>query len=127
MRKKQVSIVDVQEFDKLVKETYGKPYSFQQQDGCKDRGIFYFTIPVTDLEDIDRTEIPVELNGNIMGVSFETWRNTPSNKFDENFNTSWKTKLFWHRNFYPDVSMILDNLYKRGLLEKGEYGIDIDW
>lgn len=34
---KQVNIIDSFEFDKLVRETYGKPYCFQQQDDGKER------------------------------------------------------------------------------------------
>lgn len=32
-------VISVQDWDELVQETYGKPYSFQQQNGCQDREI----------------------------------------------------------------------------------------
>jgi hypothetical protein len=35
MKTKTVQMISVQDWDKLVKETYGRPYSFQQQDDCK--------------------------------------------------------------------------------------------
>jgi len=35
--------------------------------------------------------------------------------------------MWWERNFYPDVEMIANDLHKRGILEAGEYVIDIDW
>ena len=36
-------------------------------------------------------------------------------------------QLFWERNFYPDVQMIANNLHAKGLIEAGDYVIDIDW
>lgn len=45
----------MQDWDNLVEETYGKPYMFQQQDGCKDRGTEHITVPVInpyDYEDV---------------------------------------------------------------------------
>lgn len=50
---RNVVIMDVQEWDALVTSTYGKPYSFQQQDGCKERGIEYFSLPMKYAIDID--------------------------------------------------------------------------
>ncbi len=62
-----------------------------------------------------------------MGVSFETWKNTPRDAFLEELKDEWRSDLFWERNFYPHFSMIVKDLYERGILEEGEYGIDIDW
>ncbi len=31
------SVIEVSDWDKLVSETYGRPYNFQQQDGTQDR------------------------------------------------------------------------------------------
>ena len=38
--------IEVQDWDNLVSETYGKIYSFQQQDDCKSRGIEDISVPV---------------------------------------------------------------------------------
>jgi hypothetical protein len=38
IKTKSINIIEVQDWDALVEETYGKPYSFQQQDDCKPRG-----------------------------------------------------------------------------------------
>lgn len=35
--------------------------------------------------------------------------------------------MWWVRNFYPDVNMVANDLYEKGLLEAGEYLINIDW
>jgi hypothetical protein len=62
-----------------------------------------------------------------MGVSFETWLNTSPEDTKKYFEFEYENKLFWERNFYPHVSMIIKDLYKKGLIEKGEYDINIDW
>ena len=64
-----------------------------------------------------------------MGVSFETWLNTSLEDTAKHFspNHSWKNRMFWERNFYPNANIIAADLCKRGLLEPGEYQIKIDW
>jgi hypothetical protein len=123
-------VISVGDFDNLVIETYGKPYSFQQQDGCKERGSFDFSIPDKwGFKDFENTEIPFVVNGDEMGVSFETWLNTTEEDINKHFNPNhrWKADLFWSRNFYPSVNMIIEDLHKKGLIEEGDYTIDIDW
>ncbi len=39
----------------------------------------------------------------------------------------WEINLFCERNFYPDLHTIANDLYERGLIEAGEYVINIDW
>ena len=40
-----VKIMSDYEWDKIVQNTYNKPYVFQQQDGCKDRITEYIKVP----------------------------------------------------------------------------------
>jgi hypothetical protein len=129
MKIKTVKQIDVDDWDKLVEDTYGKPYSFQQQDGCKSRGVEYINTHDDYLEDFEDTELPFEVNGEEMGVSFETWLNTDPKETAKKFNPNytWENNLFWERNFYPHPSMIAKDLYEKGLLEAGEYEIKIDW
>lgn len=72
MKTRTETVIDVSEWDKLVQKTYGKPYSFQQQDGCKDRGNFYLTVP-EEADDYDNDTIPEIVNHSEMGVSFKAW------------------------------------------------------
>ena len=122
--------VDVSDWDNLVSETYGRPYCFQQQDGCKDRGSFSFEVPSKwGTEDYENDTVPEIVNHNKMGVSFKAWLERDpeqplSNKDDQN---SFGLGLWWDRNFYPHVDMVIDDLYKKGLIEKGNYTIDINW
>jgi len=119
-------LIDVQDWDALVTETYGRPYSFQQQDGCKDRQLVSITVP-DECEDFENDTVPEIVNGDEMGVSFKAWlaRNpkTPLPGRDDTFGLT----LWWERNFYPDVQMIANDLYEKGLIEAGDYMINIDW
>ena len=120
-----VQQIDVDDWDEIVKETYGKPYSFQQQDGCKDRGIAYITVP-DDEEDFDTDSVPEIVNRSQMGVSFKAWlARDPSIRIRK--EDQWSTNLWWERNFYPHVSMVANDLHAKGLLPAGEYQIVIDW
>ena len=64
-----------------------------------------------------------------MGVSFKAWlERDPTQKLnDPNCNYDYGLVLWWDRNFYPHISMIINDLYTKGLLEAGEYQINIDW
>jgi len=127
MKTKTVTIVDVSEWDRLIEDTYGKPYSFQQQDGCKGRGLVNFDVPSNEY-DYKNDSIIEKVNGPEEGVSFKAWldRDPTAKMKDEHDGTRW-LDLFWGRNFYPHVSMIINDLYDKQLLEKGKFSIDIDW
>jgi len=64
-----------------------------------------------------------------MGVSFKAWleRDPKQRLKSEGDRDSSSLQLWWDRNFYPNVDMIINDLYSKGLLEKGEYDIKIDW
>lgn len=123
-------VIDVEEWDRLVSETYGRPYSLQQQDGCVDRQRLYISAPEVDACDFDRDSIPEVVNGDVMGVSFEAWLNRdpnqPLNSLDE-WDRKYGIDLFWQRNFYPSLGVVINDLHKKGLIPTGVYVIDIDW
>lgn len=121
--------IEVSDWDEFVIKTYNKPYNFQQQDGCQSRGIVGISVPSEYIDDFENTEIPFEVNGEEMGVSFDTWLNTNPEDTKKHFDSenTWENDMFWERNFYPSIGMIINDLYKKGLIEKGEYQINIDW
>ena len=124
---KKINVMDSLEFDDIVKKTYSKPYCFQQQEGCKDRGAEYFIIP-TPGTDFNRDSIPEEVNGDIMGVSFKAWlERDPKKPLNGVETPDWEIDLFWERNFYPHPEILLNDLYSKGLIEAGELEISIDW
>ena len=125
---KNVKTIEVNDWDKLVIETYGKPYSFQQQEGCKDRGTFDLTIPPIFFGDESMNDsIPEVVNSDIMGVKFNVWLNRNSKDQILGQENDWELDLFWERNFYPDIYTLANDLYKKELIEAGEYVINIDW
>lgn len=130
LRTKEVKIIDVSDFDDLVVKTYERPYSFQQQDGCKSRGVEYFTIPVSHPEDYENDSIEEEVDGDEMGVSFSAWlARDPKQqlKSEDEWDRNSGLESFWEISFYPHIDMLLNDLYNKGLIEAGEYAIDIDW
>ena len=119
-------VIEVRDWGKLVEETYGRPYSFQQQDGCKAREMFSLTVPSNDSDDEEMNDsIPEEVNGEQMGVKFKVWLERDPKIFS--FDSDWENVLFWERNFYPEIYIIANDLHKKGLIEAGEYSINIDW
>ena len=132
-------VIDSFDWDDLVTETYGRPYNFQQQDDCKSRGVFRFSVPSKDVHDYDNDTVPEIVNHHDMGVSFKAWlaRDTAQLLPKDRPPEEWKEwmegrrasslSLWWERNFYPDVQMVANDLHAKGLLEAGDYTIDIDW
>lgn len=116
-------IVSDSDFDALVEKTYGKKYCFQQQEGCRDRCQYSFSVPEKYAEDYDNDEIEIRVNGDEMGVSFKAWLAQEENFYVDEFSD----RLFWERNFYPSFEVLVNDLYEKGLIEAGDYILDVDW
>lgn len=119
-------VIRVRDWDEMVVKTYGRPYNFQQQDGCKDRQRFPLTVP-EDAEDYENDTIEEKINGEEMGVSFKAWLARDSHEWNGKASDKRSLEMFWERNFYPNFQMIANDLHEKGLLPAGEYSIDIDW
>lgn len=126
MKTQLVQIITSEDWDELVTKTYGRRYCFQQQDECKPRQTVYLTIPDEDY-DFDRTTIPDEINGAIMGVNFVAWLARDPEEWNGLKHDKTYLDMFWERNFYPDVQIVANDLYAKGLIPAGDYGIKIDW
>lgn len=130
MKVRTEKVIDVGDWDNLVEETYKRIYNFQQQDGCKERQHVHLTIP-DEAYDYKNDSVPEVVNGEEMGVSFKAWlERDPEqslNSEDEWDRDKYDLDLWWQRNFYPDVQMIANDLHSKGLIEAGDYVIDIDW
>jgi len=121
-------IIEVQDWDELVETTYGRPYSFQQQNDCQPRGTRDITIPSDETYDEDLpNEIPEIVNGEKMGVKFEAWLARDPKQKLKGDNNDFSLELFWARNFYPDLQTVANDLHAKGLIEAGDYVINIDW
>lgn len=89
-----------------------------------------FTVPCEYPEDYENESIPEEVNGKEMGASFAAWlARDPKQPLDsaDNWVQEHGLSLFWHRNFYPSLDMIVNDLHARELLPAGNYQIVIDW
>jgi hypothetical protein len=107
-------VISLRDWDQLVKDTYGKEYSFQQQDGCRERQQYHIDIPSSYTCDDSMQDEPSK---NESGVKFSVW-------LEEDPNWS---RLDIIRNFYPDVETLANDLFSKGLIEEGSYVIDVDW
>lgn len=120
-------VIDLWDWDELVIKTYNRQYSLQQQDGCKERQRVYITIPQQTECEYKNTTVPEIVNGKERGVSFKAWlERNPAQKL-EGQEYDFELSLWWNRNFYPDVQMVANDLHAKGLIEAGDYVIDIDW
>lgn len=132
LKTKSVKVVEVSDWDELVTKTYSRVYRLQQQDGCMNKGTINFKVPLSEEEvkewDNEMNDlIPLKINGSEMGVKFEVWLKADPNKPVQEEVLSYRTRLFWERNFYPNFYVIANDLHSRGLIEDGEYSINIDW
>lgn len=136
LKYKTERVVEVRDWDRLVEQTYKKPYSFQQQDGCQSRGVVHITIPSEEAYDDEMNdEIPFKINGDEMGVKFQVWLNTTVEEVNAKFEEvngkpesyTGQNSLFWERNFYPELQTVANDLHDKGLIEAGNYTINIDW
>ena len=123
---KRIIVVEESVWSNFVSTVYGRPYRLQQQEGCMERGSIVLTVS-DDAFDFENASIPEEINGEAMGVSFEAWLQRDPNKPVGGHNNKWKIRMFWERNFYPDLQMVANDLHMKGLIEPGEYLIRIDW
>jgi len=129
LKYQNTKIIDSQDLDDLVVQTYGRPYCFQQQDGCQSRGSVSITIPTEWNDDFKNDTIPEVVNGEEMGVSFKAWLerdpNQPLPRSSDQHGSS--LRLFWLRNFYPELQTVCNDLHAKGLIDAGNYEIKIDW
>lgn len=115
------------DWDALVQETYGRPYTLQQQEGCQDRGNIHLTVPDDDNDEGMNDSIPEIVNHEEMGVKFAVWLARDPKQPLEGQKYDFDLSLWWDRNFYPDLQTVANDLHAKGLLEAGEYKINIDW
>lgn len=124
-------VIEVSDWDDLVQKTYNRLYSFQQQYGCQSRGNYHLTVP-DEANDFENDSIPEIVNGPEEGVSFRAWlQRDPKQKLESEEKgvreEQWGIDLWWDRNFYPDIQTVANDLHEKGLIDAGDYVINIDW
>ncbi len=118
--------ITLEDWNKLVEETYKRPYDFQQQEGCQDRGVYTINIPEEFSEEEIQEIVPEIVNGEEMCVKFSSWLKRDPEQLLENEKYKWERTLWWQRNFYPHIQMIANDLHLKGLIPAGEYDIKVD-
>lgn len=119
-------VIDSSDWDDFVSKTYGRPYTFQQQDGCQGRGNCRLKVP-SGADDYENDSVPEVVNDPEMGVSFKAWLERDPKQPLAGREEGWVLDLWWARNFYPNLQMVANDLHDRGLLPAGDYIINIDW
>lgn len=112
---RDVKLIEASEFNALVEQTYQRPYSIQHQY----RSYVKFSVPADDY-DYTANYVDIEDDG-ASGVCFAAWL---ARDVSQPFNPQglvFQTKLFWYRNFYPALEMVVNDLHAKGLLPVGEY------
>lgn len=121
---KETSTIYVEDWDNIVKGYYGKIYNFQQQDGCKARG--YYEVSYSDDDEYNNTKLPVQVNGDKMGINFNVWVGKDfENKFFKSDHSA--ERLFWERNYYPFIGCVIKDLYDNGIIDHKVFLIEVDW
>ena len=126
LKLKKEKFVDSDDWDDLVSKTYNRPYNLQQQDGCKSRGIEYFTVP-SDYKEDDEDMSTSYLDCEEKGVQFDVWLARDPEYPLPNQKYQYELDFFWERDFYPNLNVVANKLYEAGLIEAGSYAINIDW
>jgi hypothetical protein len=125
---KTVRLIQLQEWNDLVRETYERPYDFQQQNGCRERGTFEFTVPLEEYGRVSPDETIKDLKDTEeMVVGFDAWSSRDPKAPLSDQRCDFELNLWWLRNFYPQIEDIIDDLYSKGELVPGDYVIQIDW
>lgn len=125
LRTNTIPTISVQDWNSFVTEVYGRPYNFQQQDGCRRRGTY--TLNVYEQYEpewnagYDRDTIEEDVNTREMCVSLKGWLARNPQQPLPNQECDYQLKFWWERNFYPDVEVLAQDLCHRGLLAAGEY------
>jgi len=131
MKVSTIRMVYVDDFNQFVTETYGRPYNFQQQEDRREKELLWIEVPTEKpVDEFAGKDIPKDYSTKEMRVDFDIWvARDPKEQIKcppDREDRSWTLLLWWERNFYPDINMILWDLYNRGLIESGEYYINMD-
>ena len=118
--------IDDSNLTKVVQKEYGKPYCFQQQDGCQPRGTIHLSVPAFTYDREEFNSITEAIKEDAYGVSFEDWLAADPN--DPIFGEEvWEREMTFQRNVYPRLEYLINDIHAKGLIEAGEYQILIDW
>ena len=110
----QATVLHESEFSNLVRQTFERPYSLQQQGDMHSQESFI------------RFDVPAELEWE-HEPSLETWLATTPPDPEDHSMAAFTNRLRWDREFYPDLQDIANELHARGQLDAGTYVLHVWW
>lgn len=118
-----LKIIDASDWSQLVKETYNLPYNLRWQDDGIEGGIIILKVP-TKGYDYDSTPENIDFNEG-RGISFKSWLTHNPKEWEPDFSEIPFLERFGKYNFYPHLEILANDLYQKGLLPAGDYGINV--
>jgi hypothetical protein len=122
-----VKLVNLDDWNNLVINTYNKPYAFQSQNKRNKISFFQIDVPLHfDNEELLPESIPE--GSSQYGVQFQSWlKRDPSQPIGDDKN-QWHIDIWWEQHFYPSIHTLANDLFKKGLIEEGTYIIKMkEW
>ncbi|MFE5290094.1 hypothetical protein ACFRAQ_34445 [Nocardia sp. NPDC056611] len=112
LKTKQVTLIWEKDFSEFVSEVYGRPYRWLRQgDATGQDSIEEFSVPSEENE-YDSYSLP----------RLAEWLAKPAPP-----ESDWRATDWWHEHWYPNFEEVVNDLMKRGLLDRGEYALHIWW
>lgn len=109
LKSETVKLIWESDFSKLVSETYGRPYQFQQQGDMMGQDTIYkFSIP-------DATWHPTPEDA---AKDIQEWINDPR---------EFKYEFEAERECYPPIESVIVDLHERGIIDPGDYALHVWW
>lgn len=115
LRTEKVFFVTYEDWDDFVSEVYGKPYSLEKQkEGIS--STYVFDVPNNWDKQTDDTYY-----NESYGVPLDYWKRLNADIYT--FSSIEDFNKFWHKEMFPDVRALLNDLNKQGIIETGKYVI----
>ena len=88
---------------------------------------FHFKVP-DFAKDFKSDEVPENLDKKDQtGVSFKAWLNRDPKMKLEKQKYDFELGMWWERNFYPNLQILANDLYKKGVIEADNYTINANY
>lgn len=116
IRFEDVKLISETELSRRVSELFGRPYQLQQQgDMLGQNSVVLMQVP----EEPDDVGLP----------SLAEWSSRDVNQKPPGvaWDRDYLREMWWHREFYPDLQEVLNELHRLGELPEGEYAIHVSW
>lgn len=121
MEYEEITLIHESQFSAMVAEVYGRPYQLQQQQPMgQDTVTQPYSVPEFEGRDTE------------YNVSFAEWSTRdpdlgPDGQLWSGTMPQLDKELWWHRQYFCDPQMILNDLHAKSLIPAGTYRIHVWW